>query len=301
MSKGCWCTTLIITCVVLAVVLFVTLIAVSIKTIDNDQVGIKYNTVSRVLGTKVYQQGRYAVDPGEKFFLFLRRYVTLTDTNQICLSSDGLVITLDIAYQYKLSQDEQLVDFFLIYGSDYETVIRLLAWSAVRETCSNWPSDGFFYNRQDIETEMLTKMQANFAAINVGSGFFQLSDVELPDAFNTAISQTQESMQDADQATSERAGQLTNATSSMLQMEQDAQVLIIQAQANAEVITASANATAQSITAQLQSQADVYYQVMQSLNFGAEDLINYISLQTIENSANSVVGVDSPAYFSFRN
>jgi len=224
----------------------------------------------------------------------------MTASGQLCLSNDGLQIVLDITYQYKLQQNN-LYNFFLTYGLDYESVIGLLAWSAVRDTCGEWDSDGFYYSRETIEQSMLVKMQNNFAGINVDAGFLQLSNVDFPDSFQTAVRNVQENMQDATQASNERAGSVTNATTEVLQAEQDAQVLLIQAEADASVILATANATAQGIIATLSAQADVYFEIMNSLNLGPEDLINYISLQTIENSQGTVVGVESPAYFSFNS
>jgi len=273
--------------------------SVSFKTLANDEIGIRYNHVSRVMDkSKVYEQGRYALNPGETFFKFKRTFVTLSEPNLECLSLDGLTATLSVTFQYRLVKD-QLINFFLMYGKDYENTIRLLAVTATINACGNWTSEDFFYHREDVQQSMLVRVQDAFAQVNIDAGFYQLSNVELASAFQDILQAVQAAKQDSDQATNERQQNITQATTLVLQAEQDSAVYIVNANATAAAILAEANAGAQGITAQLQAQSNTYASIMTLLNLSPEDLINYISIQTIQNSANPIVAVQSPANFAF--
>jgi len=291
--------TLISTAVVCAIVLFVTLLAVSIKVIQNDELGIRYHTITKIMHEdKVYQEGRYTLQPGETFFIFKRRYVTISLNDVLCLTQDGLQADLDVTFQYRLIQD-QLVSFFKLYGDDYENIISLLAQTAIRDTCGKWGSDGFYYAREEVQQEMASRMNDSFTSIHVEAGFLQLSNVDLPTDFQTIVRSVQEAKQDSEQAVNERDEQLTIAQTDVLQAIQTASIINVNSTAQAYGIETQANAQAEVIAAQLAAQTSTYSAIMSELGLGPEDLVNYISLNTIQNSLDPIIAVDSPASFAF--
>jgi len=283
--------------VVSLLVLMITLLAVSIQVIANDELGIKYHKITKkITSERVYEEGRYTLTPGETFFKFKRRYVTIDDTDVLCLTQDGLEAQLDISFQYRLNQSE-LISFYKLYGSGYEDIIALLARTATRDACGNWTSEGFYYARERVQQDMASRMQTAFDTIHVEAGFLQLSNVALPTEFQTVVRSTQEAKQDSEQASNERNEELTKAQTEVLQAEKTATILAVNAQADAYGIDAKASADAEAITAELTAQKETYSSVMVSLGLSAEELINYISLQTIQNSEGSVISVESPVSF----
>lgn len=62
-----------------------------------------YNTISRTLYEEVKEEGLHSGPPGFKFIIFPAVFRTISYDSLYCLNKDGVVVTLSIAFQYKVS------------------------------------------------------------------------------------------------------------------------------------------------------------------------------------------------------
>jgi len=289
---------------VLAIVLFTTLIAESILVVQNDEIALIYNNVSREFDRNQtpLQQGRYAVQTGQSFFIFKRVFVLLKlegSDGVTCLTKDGLSLDLEVTFQYRLRQDE-LVTMISTLDADYQNVITLVAMAAIRDSCGNFSSVEFYYNRGAVQDDMNSRVVTRLDNIYCDGGLLQLVNVEFADDFSNAVQSTQAAIQDVTQAQNERQQLLVEAQTEVLQSLQYADITITNANAEAEVILANAEAEAMSINATLDAQLEVYQSISFTLGLSGEALINYIAIQTLSNSENQVtLAIESPAAFSF--
>ncbi len=64
-----------------------------------------YNTVLRDLYQEVRQEGLHTGPPGFRFLIFPSVYRTIAYEALQCLNEDGVIITLNIAFQYQVKPD----------------------------------------------------------------------------------------------------------------------------------------------------------------------------------------------------
>jgi len=262
-----------------------------------------YHTVSREFkrDQTPLQQGRYALQPGQKLFKFKRTFLLKElegDDGVDCVSSDGLAIRLDVTFQYRIRLDS-LVEMFLLLGEDYENVIFLQAVAAIRDSCGNFGSNEFYYSRQQVQDDMNLRVDAKLDEVFCDGGFLQLINVQFDSSFIDAVQHTQAAIQDITQAQNERQQALIQARTRVLQSEQYASVTLTRANADAQVTLANANAQAMSINATLSAQLDAYSSIMETLGLGGESLINYIAIQFMQRTNQITLNIDPPAHFTF--
>lgn len=70
-------------------------------------VALMYNTISRTLYNDVKQEGLHSGPPGFKFIIFPSVFRTISFDDLSCLNKDGVVVELNIAFQYRVSWQRQ--------------------------------------------------------------------------------------------------------------------------------------------------------------------------------------------------
>jgi len=201
--------------------------------------------------------GRYLVGLGRKFLTFPTTYESIRlgvsfkhrdADNVLCRSRDGLVFSVQISFQYLLSQrKEDLVRLYLDFGSaqKYRTVYVKIAQSAFRDVCSRFVATEFITTRQllaeQLETEIDTRLRRVYASVVS----LELVNMEFNEQFMTQIELTQVAKQDVLLANFE------------LQVAQvDAEKNLTQASTLATLLVRSANATANALLSQTQADAN---------------------------------------------
>ncbi len=64
-------------------------------------VGIKYDNIAKRLGETVDGEGLHVGMPGFSYIIFPSVYQTMEFRDITCLNKDGVVIDLDVSYQFK--------------------------------------------------------------------------------------------------------------------------------------------------------------------------------------------------------
>lgn len=164
-------------------------------------------------------------------------------------SQDGIEMYVSISFQWML-MPEALVPLYQLAGSIdfYDDFVRF-ARHAIVAACHEFAAESFFTNRLQITTRMKEYMENTFNdpenGLQVQITGLQLREVDLPDAFDQEIVNTQAAMQEAIVAEAERQVQIT-----IKEREQ--------AVAQEEVYADIVNSTGQAAQLLIQNEADVY-------------------------------------------
>jgi len=249
------------------------LIAMSIKTVDQNEVAISYCTIVRSLSPTL-EQGLHFVCPDSRMFYYTRTFIDNYFASLECLSSDGLYMDLTLTTQYRLDI-EDLSDILIEFGTQEEldAYIDVIIQDTVRETCSYFTATEFYVDRGGIETAMIANVTARVDSSNahVTTGFFQLQNVGLPSELTVAINNKQAALEYVDVVANEREQTLIERDTELLQAVEQATIYEIetQAAADASVISAQASADARVVEGQAEADAIIAVGVQQAAAISA--------------------------------
>ena len=175
------------------------LIFSSNETVDFDEVAVLINNngnVDRAVGP-----GRYFVGPAGRAIKFPRfdRTIEYTEDANTAISvrvRDGQIIELDLSFQYHIPR-EHLVDIYRIHKQNFEPTLRGLARGILRDVAASHPSEMFFRNRTQLESEMRLRMQQEGNERLIEITGFQLRKIILPDELNNRLIDVELARQDA--------------------------------------------------------------------------------------------------------
>jgi regulator of protease activity HflC (stomatin/prohibitin superfamily) len=162
-------------------------------------------------------------------------------------SKDGLEMSIAVSFQWKL-EPQALRPLYSILGHDlYRDEFIRFARASVVESCSMFTADKFFSNRTQITADMLDKLriffrkpEKNMELVITG---LQLGDVDLPDAFDEEIRNTQEQIQDIEVAKAEREERKIALEREIMVAEQAVLEITERARGTADQIIQENNAT----------------------------------------------------------
>eukprot|EP00163_Fabomonas_tropica_P021884 TRINITY_DN38151_c0_g1_i1.p1 TRINITY_DN38151_c0_g1~~TRINITY_DN38151_c0_g1_i1.p1 ORF type:complete len:301 (+),score=59.58 TRINITY_DN38151_c0_g1_i1:253-1155(+) len=282
-----------------SVLLFIVLMIMSFKNIGQDEVAIKWHTMTRTVYPGVYTEGKHYVSPGQDFLKFKRRFVTLSfdGSNDNCLTKDGLVNSIHVTAQYQIKPDE-LHDILFEFGeqSHLETYIRRVAYDSFRTVCGNYTAEDFFLKRGEIESAMLVQLKKDYVRgeVHAEAGFVQLRGVTLPEPFSDAIDAKQLAVQDQQRAQNERAGRLVDANSALKLAREDLRIGKIEAEGIAKGIRAKAAEQVLAIKAEWAQKALAFKSVKERSAMTNNAFIEgYLTSQAVlANKGKSVIRID---------
>ena len=90
-------------------------------------VGVSYDPTQRKLGSTTKREGLHFGAPGFRFIKFSSLFQTVSYTKVSCLNKDGLVINLDVQFQYRVDAND-LRDVILEFknADNYEDIVRYI-------------------------------------------------------------------------------------------------------------------------------------------------------------------------------
>lgn len=267
----CWTVPILVSS---AVILFIVLLAVSIKDVDENEMAIPYGKISRHVGS-VVDAGKRAYPPDTHLFIYDRKFIT-NELEIPCISKDGLVITLRVVQQYRLLKEE-LKSVLFDFGEQrkLDDYIDTIAQDTIRDACAAFNGEEFFSRRGDVENFIITNMTVvtREADAHVEPGFIQLKNIALPRTFLNAIQSKQLALEDVDVANNERAQTLIQAETRRQQADLDAQIVIVNANAAGDVIKLAAQERANARLIQWAERAKAFIIDLEALNI---DPITYV-------------------------
>ena len=266
---------------VFGVLLAVILIPKSLKTLEHDEFGVRYNGLTeRADRTKVYKQGRYLLTPASKFFKYKRTLQTLdlSGVNEIeCLTREGLNMKLDITTQYQIKEDN-VFDIFDEYGEEanYVKYLNSITRDTIKDVCSNFTGEKYFFQRGVIELAIAKTLKGIYEIYKAyaTSELVQLRNVMHPEPYEEANRQKQSVNQEKDRILSQRKELLTEANTELLLAKVNADIKLIQANAAANSIILEAQALAPAEQKKWQDRTDAFVTIKNRL--GNTTIENYI-------------------------
>ncbi|XP_072031327.1 mitochondrial prohibitin complex protein 2-like [Amphiura filiformis] len=283
--------------VVAVAVSIVIIIIVSIKTLASDQMAVMYNTVLRDLYSEVRQEGLHTGPPGFRFLIFPAVYRTISYENLRCLNEDGVIITLNIAFQYQV-RDESLRDTVLQFRN-HETFKRVLenaGESAIHEACSKYNTTEFQAKRQQFQTSVRELLSARYQALNTTIDDLQVNNIARPAEYEAAVRSKEAARENIQVAESERPRKKTEAETKLKEAETAAIIAINKANSEARIALTRAEAEAEGVFNEYVVEAETYIKIVQEQNLTTEGFLAYMGVRTVGLAHNPVyAGIDAPA------
>lgn len=295
---------IIVGLIVAAVIILtiIILVAVSLKKLASDEIGVAYDTINKDLSSETKTEGLHNGPPGFEFIIFPSVFKTLSFSLE-CLNKDGVIINLDVTYQYKAKPKflrEIILDFKDFDG--YNAVLTQVGESALHETCSYFDTAQFQSERGKFQEKVRQKVIEKYENLHANITDLQVSNIARPSAYESAIRSKERAREDIQVAKQERPRLLTEAETLKKEANTTAQVIIDKAESQARILQAKANAEAQAILEQYQREAEAYKEILSSngLGFTVEGFISYMGTRVISSAKNPVyIGLQSPAKSSY--
>lgn len=261
------CTSCACGIVTIGAILLVALLALSIKNVDENEMAIPYDKVSRSIGD-VLEAGKHVLSPSTKLFKYDRKFIT-NNIDVECITKDGLFITLKVTQQYQFKKEE-LTDVLFEFGEQktFDNYIDTIAQDTIRDVCALFKGEEYFSKRNDVEAKMILDITTAMTSANthVIPGFVQLRNIALPVELLNIIKNKQIALEEKDVANNERLQQLIQKDTERREVQLDAQIKLIavNATANGIVINAKEKATARLI--QWAERANAFLIDLEALN-----------------------------------
>ena len=233
--------------------LAVRLAGMSIQSIGLNEYGLFYSFYSKTVSQTPSLSGYYLVLPGNSFIVFPRSVQTIefsfdTEADRGFIesrTSDGLEVLLEISFQYQLIP-EHLYDLYMKYELHYKKTLLTLAVDSLTDMATKYTAYDFFMNRGGIGNEMeqalneVLRRQVYCAVV-----FFQLRDVDLPDAFEDAIQLTEVKKQEIHKAEARTKKTKVQIQTDLITAELQVQTIRSKAEAEGQALLAATEAKLQ--------------------------------------------------------
>jgi hypothetical protein len=157
------------------------------------------------------ENGLYFLGIGHSFYKFPKNVQTIEFSKDRAAirpsiesrTSDGLEVVLEISFQYVL-QPENIFKLYNKYGYNYNIVFSNIAVDILTEEATKYTAYDFFMDRAKIKDDFQDHLNTVFGLLCFSNiQFFQLRSVDLPNAFEDSIQQSEVKKQDIQKAQAE--------------------------------------------------------------------------------------------------
>jgi len=294
----------------MAVITGIILIAVSFAVVEPTYQAFVFNTGQMKYEFKdgssesgeLYSEGRYYLGLGKQFVTFPKTFQTIdfkesTEGNNIAIRSrDGLVITIEIAFQYSLTTNgKDLLALWMRWKGDYEIAFGKIARNVIRDVASKYDAFEFFFNRSIIITDITAQMADTFLELGANINNFQLLDLTLPVDFNNAIQQTEVTRTKISEATVQQQKVLITAQTDLLSAGKQAEIIRTQAKARADSAYIQKQQDANARKSQIEQEQIALISIRDQLGLTTSELLNYLLIETLkETQAKITFAIENP-------
>lgn len=139
--------------------LLIIMIAVSFEYVHYNEMAFGKNSITNKVDTSdVYPTGRHMVGPTISMVRFPRQYQNEAFTGSDALSifnEEGMDISVEVSFQYRIKED-QLMSLMTTYGTNYETKLRSVAESTLKNTATFYTINDYL-NERNMIAEVFNK------------------------------------------------------------------------------------------------------------------------------------------------
>lgn len=110
-----------------------------------------------------------------------------------CRTKDGMQITINISYQYKLIQElTSVIDLVKKWGEgNYQRGFTRISKNVLRTAVSTFEVSEIVFNRSEVDKKLRDDLSTELVKEGVTVDNFQLLDIQFPSQYELAISDTQ--------------------------------------------------------------------------------------------------------------
>jgi len=248
----------------------------------------------------LYEGGRHSIGWLKHFKEFPLTFQTLefsqVNANPIEVRSrDGLVLTLDVSFQYTLSSDGlDILALYMRWENDYASAYEKIARNIIRDVSADFDAFQFFFNRSLIVADTVTAMSSYFVNIGAIINQVQLLNIYLPSTFNAAIQETEITRTKISQASVDRETVIIQAGTDLLAAQKQAEVLIVQANTRAASVTLQKTQEAAVQKQIIEQEMLSLLSIKENLDFSTEELLSYLFIQALQETEAKVTFATAP-------
>ncbi|CAJ1443598.1 unnamed protein product [Effrenium voratum] len=174
------------------------MLLLSVGTLTPLQYGLTVNLITKQVNPDVvYEGGRHFIGPWKSFLAFPSTRVTVSFDNKQgsygplqTRTKDGLALTLQLAFQYRINKDK-LRKLFALANQQYEPLFVRNARDVLLKAAADYEAYQYWLEREKIGQEMKETLDLRLAQVYANCGGLQIMVIDLPPEFETSIVQTQ--------------------------------------------------------------------------------------------------------------
>lgn len=279
------------------------LIIASARKLNSYELGIKYDNIAKTLSDTVNGEGLHFGPPGFSYIIFPSVYKTMEFRDISCLNKDGVVIDVDVSYQFKANAKHMriLVEQFEHFEG-YKKVLYASGKSAVHDSCANFSTTEFQTDRGRFQESLRETMRKYCEYLYCELNDLQVNSVQRPLAFESAVKDKEAAKENIRVAENERPRLLLQAETELEQAKKQAEIINNNAETQAKIISNKANTEGESLRYQYEKDLDVYKNAKKSQGLDNDALISYMTIRAISESKNDInLALKSPAKTSYQS
>jgi regulator of protease activity HflC (stomatin/prohibitin superfamily) len=224
-----------------AISLVVILLLVSMDSIEPLQYGITYNKITKVIGTEVYENGRYLIGPLNSFFEYPANLVTIEFSDKMLATAEalqtrtaeGLGISLHVAFQFQIIK-EDIPKLYNLANINYFTTYVRISRDVILKIAGMYNAGDYWVDRQKIGDHMLEALDKELSKAFAKVVTLQILSIDLPDSYENSIVQTQVEVQKTNMRKFEQQAELIRQNISVIRSEAEQQIKVTNSTASAE-------------------------------------------------------------------
>lgn len=189
------------------------LIILSIKTVDETEVGILENKYYHyVVGEEeTVQAGMHFIGFWRRLAIIEKVQRTMMFDNLEALTNNVLAVHLDVTMQYVIVNDYRSVYNAIYKFQGHGDQMTIAVSDAIRVGCQGLQSDQFYTDRSAVTEKMKTFVAEALGVFGFQLSSIQITEIKVPLAMDAAIKDLVDATQDIDVATNERAREVSIA------------------------------------------------------------------------------------------
>jgi hypothetical protein len=288
----------------------------SFSSIAPTEMALRYNRFFRAVDKEVIAEpGLRFIAPWNTLLRYPKTITTIEYKGFSALdgrTSDGLPLTLGIAFQYQLNP-VKLYDLYHTYeqqSGTYEAIYKTIGAHLITEIATNYTAYEFFNNKQKIANTMRAiKNEYYEQELYAGIKSLPINEDDLPVAFTDAVLQAATEKQNITKMQKFKESQMVVFGTARVVARAQANVTVNSAKGDVHRIEQNGIADANIIEAYVEAERNAYSQVKSNMNLEGDALIDYIwydslqgggvaETQTGGQDTQILVGVNPAAYIN---
>eukprot|EP00928_Gymnodinium_smaydae_P005328 TRINITY_DN11819_c0_g1_i1.p1 TRINITY_DN11819_c0_g1~~TRINITY_DN11819_c0_g1_i1.p1 ORF type:complete len:346 (+),score=69.40 TRINITY_DN11819_c0_g1_i1:16-1053(+) len=245
------------------------------------QYGLTMNLITRQVNEdNVYLGGRHLIGPWNTFIAFPSTMVTVTFADRsehgplATRTKDGLSLTLQLSFQYKVSADS-IGKLYRLANLQYEPLFVRNSRDVLLKAAADYEASEYWENRDKIGSEMQMLLDKRLSSMYATCAGLQVLVIDLPKEFEASIVQTQVQEQMVKTRQNDQKVTKIQADTTVIEAIYKRNVTVTRMGADAEFTQVARIAAALADQRLLQLEAETMRRIQTSLNLNAKQMVAY--------------------------